>query len=135
MSASLIDTSLWIDFTRARSPVALKRMIAPYILSATAALAEPIVYEVMRYAADSEVKDLQLQFGTMPTLATPTDLWTSAASLGQVCRKKGVNAGSLDLLIATVAIHHGAELVTFDADFKKIGALCPLKVKLLVRPP
>ena len=32
----LLDTSLWIDFTRTRSPVALKQCIAPYVLDPAA---------------------------------------------------------------------------------------------------
>jgi hypothetical protein len=28
----LLDTSLWIDFTRSRSPTPLKQSIAPYVL-------------------------------------------------------------------------------------------------------
>ncbi len=45
-----------------------------------------------------------------------------------------MNAGALDLLIATVAIHHDAELITFDQDFQKIARACGLRVKLLQRP-
>ena len=48
--AALVDASLWIDFTRVRSPRSLKQFIAPYILAADACLAEPVVYEVMRHA-------------------------------------------------------------------------------------
>jgi predicted nucleic acid-binding protein len=40
----------------------------------------------------------------------------------------------LDLLISTVAIHHGAELSTFEADFEPIASVSTLKVKLLMRP-
>lgn len=32
----LLDTSLWIAFTRARSPAALKQCIAPYVLDPAA---------------------------------------------------------------------------------------------------
>ena len=67
-------------------------------------------------------------------LPTPAALWSKAAELGQACRKGGVNAGSLDLLIATVAIHHDAELVTFDADFQIIANVSALRVKFLRRP-
>ena len=38
--ATLIDTSLWIDFTRTRSPQSIKRFIAPYILHLDAHLAD-----------------------------------------------------------------------------------------------
>jgi predicted nucleic acid-binding protein len=40
----------------------------------------------------------------------------------------------MDLLIAAVAIHHGAELVTFDTDFRAIARMSTLRVKLLKRP-
>jgi predicted nucleic acid-binding protein len=132
---TLIDSSLWIDFTRARSPIAVKRFIAPYILAPQAAVAEPVTYEVMRHATDAEIPALEAQFKTMPLLPTPDDLWTNAAKLGQSCRRKGVNAGSLDLLIVSVAIHHDAELVTFDGDFQRIAGACKVRVKLLQRPP
>jgi predicted nucleic acid-binding protein len=132
--AWLIDSSVWIDFTRGRSLRALKQFIAPYILSADAALAEPIIFEVLRHAIDLEVRVIQAQFQTMPCLHTPDDLWTCAARLGQDCRKRGITASSLDLLIAAVAIHHDAELVTFDQDFQNIAKTCALRVKRLQKP-
>src|SRR2546423_11274002 len=103
--AALIDSSLWIDFIRSRSPRALKEFIAPYVLAPDAAVAEPIVFEVLRHALDDEIPAVSAQLNAMPMLQTPEDLWTRAAVLGQRCRKKGITAGSIDLLIVTVAIH------------------------------
>jgi predicted nucleic acid-binding protein len=134
MMHALIDTTLWIDFTRARSPRSLKQFIAPYILAPEAVLAEPIAFEVLRHATDQEIPPLQAQFQTMPLLPTPDDLWIDAAKLGQRCRKKGITAGSLDLLIVAVALHHEAELITFDTDFENIAGACDLRVKCLQRP-
>jgi len=130
----LIDSGLWIDFTRVRTPRPLKQFIGAYILSPEAALAEPIMYEVLRHATDDEIGGVRTQFAVLPMLTTPDDLWTSAAQLGQVCRRKGISAGSIDLLIAIVAIHHDAELVTLDRDFQAIAGACDLRVKLLQRP-
>lgn len=132
--ASLIDASLWIDFTRRRSPQAIKRWIAPYILHPDAHLAEPIRFEMLRHATSAEAKQLAQQFSTLPMLATPPLLWSQAADLGQACRRKNVTVGSLDLLIATIALHHGAEVVTFDDDFQRIASVSNLQVKLLKRP-
>jgi predicted nucleic acid-binding protein len=42
--------------------------------------------------------------------------------------------GSLDLLIASTALHHDAELVTFDDDFEQIASASSLRVKRLHRP-
>jgi predicted nucleic acid-binding protein len=131
---TLIDTSLWVDFTRTRSPRAIKRFIAPFILHPDAHLAEPITFEMLRHATAAEAKQLSQQFQTLPMLATPPLLWTQAAQLGQACRAKNVTVNSLDLLIATIALHHDAEVVTFDDDFQKIASVSKLQVKFLKRP-
>lgn len=131
---TLIDTSLWIDFTRARTPAKLKHLIAPYILDPDAHIADPIRFEILRNATPQESRLIQRHFQTFPVLAVPPDLWSAAALLGQQSRQKGVTIGALDLLIATVALHHGAMLITFDDDFQKISTLSNLQVKLLQRP-
>jgi predicted nucleic acid-binding protein len=131
---TLIETSLWVDFTRARSPRTIKRFIAPFILHPDAHLAEPITFEILRHATAAEAKQLSRQFQTLPMLATPPRLWTDAAALGQACRQKNLTVNSLDLLIATIALHHGTEVVTFDDDFQKIASVSNLQVKLLKRP-
>lgn len=132
--ATLIDAGLWIDLTRARSPRALKQFVASYINDPDACLAEPIAFELLRHATAAEAQQLTTHFQNMVQLATPGDLWSRAAELGQDCRRGGITVGSLDLLIAQVAIHHGAELVTFDRDYLGIAGVSALKVRLLQRP-
>lgn len=131
---TLIDTSLWIDLTRPRSPARLKQFVVPYILHPTAHLAEPVTFEVLRHSAPSERKQLLQQFQTLPLLSTPASLWSLATELGQACRYRGHTVGSLDLLIACVVLAHQATIVTFDEDFRKIAAVSDLQVKLLHRP-
>jgi hypothetical protein len=131
---ALIDTCLWIDFARTRSPRSLKRFIAPFILDPEAHLAEPIVFEVLRHATPSEAKLLTQQFQTLPLLATPPHLWSEATQLGQACRQRNLTINTLDLVIATIALHHSAEVVTFDDDFQRIAGVSSLEVKLLTRP-
>ena len=131
---TLIDTSLWVDFTRTRSPRTIKRFIAPFILHPDAHVAEPITFEILRHATAAEAKQLSQQFQMLPLLATPPLLWTEAVGLGQACRQKNISVHSLDLLIATIALHHGAEVVTFDDDFQRIAGVSKLQVKVLKRP-
>ena len=130
----LLDTSLWIDFTRTRSPVALKQCIAPYVLDPAAHLAEPVRFEVLRAARPEEAPLLDAQFDTLPMLPTPADLWQQAINLGQACRPIGRTVLSLDLLIAAVALHHNAERVSFDADFEAITLVSSLRLNRLTRP-
>jgi predicted nucleic acid-binding protein len=131
---TLVDTSLWIDFTRTRSPRVLKQFIAPYILSPTSHLAEPIIFEILRHATAKERGLLNQQLQTLPLLATPPSLWMQASELGQACRDKGCTVGAIDLLIAGVALANQALVVTFEEDFQKIAKVCELQVKLLRRP-
>src|SRR5205085_7743598 len=99
--AALIDTSLWIDFTRGRSPQAIKRFIAPYLLDPEAYLAEPVVFEILRHATPGENKQLSQQFQTLPILSTPVDLSTQAARLGQACRRTNITVSTMNLLTAS----------------------------------
>ena len=130
----LLDTSLWIDFTRARSPAPLKQFIAPFVLDPEAHLAEPVRFELLRSARPEEARQLEAQFVTLPTLPTPADLWQRAIGLGQACRQIGRTVLSLDLLVAAVALHHNAVLVSFDADFEAIASVSELRLQRLDRP-
>ena len=55
----LLDTSLWIDFTRTRSPSHLKQFIAPFVLDPQAHLAEPVRFELLRSARPEEARLLE----------------------------------------------------------------------------
>lgn len=129
--ARLIEASLWIDFTRAKTPTARKLVIQPWILDPDACICEPVAFEVLRHATATERTQIEAQFATLPLLPTPPQIWRDAARLGQRCRDKGLNAGSLDLVIAAITIHHQAELVTGDADYAAIARIVPFSLQLL----
>jgi predicted nucleic acid-binding protein len=132
--ALLIDTSLWVDYTRWKSPPSLKQFIAPYILNPDAYLAEPIIFEVLRGAREDEKPILKKAFNLLPTLSTPATLWERAVELTEKCRTAKFTAGVMDVIIAAVALEHAAEVVTFDGDFRSIAAISGLRVHLLKRP-
>ena len=131
--ATVIETSMWIDFFRPRTPASIKHQIKPWIMREDAALCEPVVCELLRSAAARERPLIQNHFGTLPVLTTPVNLWAEATRLGQTCSDAGVIVGALDLLIATVCIQHRASLITFDEDFAKVAKLSRLQVHVLER--
>ncbi|WP_233130109.1 PIN domain-containing protein [Synechococcus sp. 1G10] len=104
------------------------------MLDPGAHLAEPVRFEVLRSARTEEARLLEAQFATLPTLPTPADLWQHSTALGQACRQVGRRVGSLDLLVAAVALHHNAVLVSFDADFEAIASVSELRLQRLRRP-
>ena len=130
----LLNTNRWIDFTRARSPLPLKKFIAPFVLNPQAHLAEPVRFELLRSARPDEIRQLEAQFATLPKLTTPADLWQRAIDLGQACRQIGRTVFSIDLLVAAVALHHSALLVSFDTDFEAIASVSELRLQRLDRP-
>ena len=65
----LLDTSLWIDFTRARSPLPLKQLIAPFVLDPACHLAEPVRFELLRSARPQETRLLSRPHSAHPTPA------------------------------------------------------------------
>ena len=77
---------------------------------------------------------LEAQFATLPSLTTPPDLWQQAIALGQACRAIGRTVLSLDLLVAAVALHYNAVLVSFDADFEAVASVSDLRLQRLQRP-
>jgi predicted nucleic acid-binding protein len=133
--ARLLDSNLWIALIRPKSPRALKKLIVPHVIDAQAALAEPVVFEVLRGATDGETSRLTQYFEALPMLANPADLWSAGVELGRACRREGFSSGSIDLLIAVVAIFHDAELISFDEGFKHIAKVSKLRVKVLQLPP
>ncbi|MCP9885919.1 hypothetical protein KBY97_12425 [Synechococcus sp. ATX 2A4] len=81
----MLDTRLWIDVSRARSPAPLRQFIAPFLLDPKAHLAEPVLFEVLRSSRPEEAWLLEAQFANLPYLPTPKDLWQRAIALALAC--------------------------------------------------
>ncbi|KAB2642279.1 MAG: PIN domain nuclease [Verrucomicrobia bacterium] len=62
-------------------------------------------------------------------------VWRNATRHGQPCRAGGFNAGSFELFIAALSIHHDAELITFDADYIAITRVSTLRIQHLSGNP
>ena len=129
----IIDSSLWVDFLRAKTPAKIKQQVVPLVNAADAVICEPIKFEILRAALRHERTTIESIFATLPTLPTPADLWERSAALGQKCLGHGFRPPAMDLLIAQIAIEHQAELVTFDAHFAEIAKVSSLKTQSLER--
>jgi predicted nucleic acid-binding protein len=87
----------------------------------------------LRIASPSSQKFLETSLATIPVLTTPSSLWNLAARHGQCCREKGIQAGAMDLLIATICQHHQATLVTFDTAFEKSAKALQFPIEVMSR--
>lgn len=125
---TLVDTSAWIDFFRGRAPAC--DAVDDVLDANEAALCGPVATELRRGLRSAAERNRVLPLlGGCRWLPQPSALWEEAGDLGFFLSRKGVTAKSMDLLIATYALAHGAEILAVDADFK---AMKKAGVKLLL---
>lgn len=60
--------------------------------------------------------------------------YRDAAALFRLARSKGTTLSTIDSLIAAIAIHHGAAVLTLDKDFSRIARLTGLPLYRLPSP-
>ena len=67
-------------------------------------------------------------FSAVPLLVPDRDDYIEAASLRNSCRRAGVQAGTIDALIAQLCIRHGLTLLSTDRDFENMAKHSDLRV-------
>ena len=73
--------------------------------------------QIERFLADFDMLE-PLGFGT----------YSSAAAIYRAARSKGMSLTTIDTLIATIAIEHGAAVFTLDQDFSRIALVTSLQL-------
>ncbi|GJL66277.1 MAG: twitching motility protein PilT [Nitrospirales bacterium] len=129
----LVDTSVWLDFFRNQSTQAVRKF--EEILDGKIPFGiTGLIYQEVLQGADSPRDFLQLQtyLGTQKFYhpVDPVRSYEKAADLYFRCRREGITIrGSIDCLIAQVAIEQKLYLLHHDRDFTKIAEVIPdLKV-------
>jgi len=122
----LVDTSVWIEFFRARNPIDLAR----YADIDEVVTCLPVVQEVLQGFRDERAflhaRDAML---ALPIVESPLDqeVYLEAAALYRSARRAGVTVrSSVDCLIAACALRHQLEVLHHDRDFQAIAKVAPL---------
>lgn len=68
------------------------------------------------------------RFSVLPLLVPGRDDHVAAAEVRNTCRRRGVQIGTIDALLATLCIAHDLELLTADTDFARIAEHHPLRL-------
>ena len=71
-------------------------------------------------------KKIIKEFSLLPMVTPEIEDHVEAAELRNRCRRKGVQIGTIDALIARLCIRHELPLLTTDRDFKRMSKHCPL---------
>jgi predicted nucleic acid-binding protein len=80
------------------------------------------------FAGPRARKDIIDRFAALPLIGPDRQDHIAAAALRNVCRRAGVQIGTIDALVAQLCIRHKLTLLTTDKDFAHAALHCPLKV-------
>lgn len=127
----LVDTSAWSLALRRDSPrhwavESLSRALrAGDGIFTTGLILQEILQGFEGPKARQKVLD---SFGSLPFLVPDRQDYIDAAELRNSCRRKGVQIGTIDALLAQLAIRHDLSLLTADGDFDHIAKLTSLQL-------
>jgi predicted nucleic acid-binding protein len=128
----LVDTSVWSLAFR-RDTESLTSQVAA--LTAALSGGESIVttglilQELLHgFSGARAHKELIQRFAALPLIVPDRSDYIDAANLRNVCRRAGVQLGTIDALLAQLCIRHELTMLTTDGDFSLAAEHCALKV-------
>lgn len=126
-----VDTSVWSHALRrdgsSRPEVSLlERSLAGGDIIITTGL---VLQELLQGFYGPKSRDRIIRsFSLLPVITPEIDDHIEAAELRNMCRRKGVQVGTIDALLAQLCIRHSLQLLTTDEDFEHMAAHTPLSL-------
>lgn len=118
----LIDTTAWVLFFRGDKSVEDK--IKSLVLEDRALITEIIILETLRGArTQNEYDVLYHDLKSLPMLTAEEEVWEKSYKIGFSLKRAGMNIPSVDILIASIAVHHSVPLLHRDRHFPMIASL------------
>lgn len=128
----LVDTSVWSLALRrdaeAAAPGAQELKDALFgaeIVITTGLVLKELLQGFSGVKAQTQIIE---RFAALPLLQPDRDDHIGAAALRNTCRQAGVQIGTIDALLAQLAIRHDLTLLTTDKDFTDAARHCALRV-------
>ncbi len=127
----LVDSSAWIAWLRATGTPSDRILSLAFERGDPVFVTGVIVQEVMQGArGDKHATELQRLLATCQHVEPVfPETYEHAADLFRRCRSKGRSVrGTVDCLIAAIAIERDMEVLEHDRDFETLSALCGLRL-------
>lgn len=132
MSRFLVDTSVWSLAYRRDTPPDVPQvgvLRSALVDGEFVAIAGMVLLELLRGFIPPRAQERILADLASLELIEPTrDDYVEAARLANTCRQAGVQLGSVDALLAQLAIANDLTLLTTDRDFENAAKLVSLRV-------
>ena len=127
-----VDTSVWsLAFRRDTPPAvaevgALRRALEEGDLVFTTGL---VLQELLQGFRGPRAKPRIVEnFSALPLVVPDRTDHIEAAALRNPCRRRGIQIGTIDALLAQLCLHHDLTLLTTDGDFAHMARVCPLSL-------
>jgi hypothetical protein len=125
-----VDTSVWSLAWRRDAPPDLPEveLLSDALRSEDALYTTGLVLqELLQGFHGAKAKQRIIhELSALPFIVPDRDDHVRAAELRNGCRRKGVQVGTIDALLAQLCIRHGLKLLTTDADFRRLAEHAPL---------
>lgn len=128
----LVDISVWsLAFRRDAPPsipevAELKRALeSGDAVFVTGLILQELLQGFSKPKAYDQIVDY---FKTLPLITPDREDHIHAAALRNQCKKKGIQVGTIDALLAQLCIRHDLELLTTDKDFSYISKVVALGI-------
>ena len=128
----LVDTSVWSLAFRRDSPKALaevdelrRALEAGDEIFVTGLVLQELLQGFNKPRAYSQIVEY---FSVLPFIVPEIEDHINAAELRNRCRRKGIQAGTIDALLASLCIDRDIQILTTDKGFSQIAKASDLKV-------
>lgn len=132
MSRFLVDTSVWSLAYRRDAPPDVPQVGAlrsALVDGEYVAFTGMVLLELLRGFVPPRAQERILtDFAALELIEPGRDDYVGAAGLANACRQAGVRLGSVDALLAQLALANDLELLTTDRDFENAARVVPLRV-------
>lgn len=127
-----VDTSVWSLALRRDHPLP-----TPEVTRLKTALEQGedlystglVLQELLQGFSGPKSRELILShFAALPFLVPDHDDHLAAADLHSACRRRGIQAGTIDVLLAALCARHELTMLSADSDFKRIAKVTSLSV-------
>ncbi len=127
-----VDTSVWSLALRRDKPQdgkevkLLRRALSEGLVVFTTGLVlQELLQGFLGAKASSQIVE---RFAALPLVVPDRTDHIQAAEIRNCCRRKGIQTGTIDALLAQLCLRHELELLTTDNAFKHISKIYPLRL-------
>ena len=128
----LVDTSVWslalrrdVEATEPEVQELKDALFGSDVVVTTGLVLQELLQGFSGAKAQTQIVE---RFAVLPLLQPDRDDHIGAAVLRNTCRQAGVQIGTIDALLAHLAIRHDLTLLTTDKDFTHAAKHCALRV-------